>query len=43
MGIGVVVEKGFQEGGKALRDEGYRLESLAIIDSIEGKEITFRE
>jgi len=43
VGIGVVVEKGFQEGGKALRDEGYRLESLAIIDSIEGKEITFRE
>lgn len=42
IGIGVVIEKGFQEGGKNIRDKGLRLESLAIIDSIEGGKFTFR-
>lgn len=43
IGIGVVVEKGFQEGGKNLRNSGINLESLAIIDSIEDGKIMFRE
>ena len=36
-GIGIVIEKGFQAGGKSLRDRGYRLESLAIIDSMDAQ------
>lgn len=43
MGIGVVIEKGFQEGGKELREQNIRLESLAIIDSIEEGKLTFRD
>lgn len=42
-GVGIVIEKGFQEGGQTLRDEGVRLESLAIIDSMEAGIIRFRE
>lgn len=34
-GIGIAVEKGFQKGGKALREAGYDLKSLAVIASIE--------
>jgi xanthine phosphoribosyltransferase len=44
-GIGIAVEKGFQPGGKSLRERGYHLESLAIVDSMDpatGK-IVFRE
>ena len=43
-GIGIAIEKGFQDGGKRIRDAGYRLESLAIIDSMNGEtgEIIFR-
>jgi xanthine phosphoribosyltransferase len=41
-GIAVAVEKGFQEGGKIIRDAGYDLLSLAIIDSISGGEIKFK-
>ncbi len=43
-GIGIAVEKGFQAGGRAIRNLGYRLESLAIIDDMNDKtgEITFR-
>lgn len=43
-GIGIAVEKGFQEGGKLIRDLGYQLESLAIIDSMDSfnKIIKFR-
>lgn len=33
-GVGVVIEKGFQDGGKILREMGVRLESLAIVKSI---------
>lgn len=42
IGVGVVIEKGFQEGGKNLRNSGVKLESLAIIDSIQEGEIKFR-
>lgn len=42
VGIGIVIEKGFQPGGKELRDMGFRVESLAIIDKIDEKGITFR-
>ena len=42
-GIGIAIEKGFQQGGKQIRDRGIRLESLAIVDSMEGGELVFRE
>ena len=42
-GIGIAIEKGFQQGGKLSRDRGIRLESLAIVDSMEGGELVFRE
>ena len=44
-GIGIVIEKGFQFGGRSIRNLGYRLESLAIIESMdaETKNIVFRE
>ena len=44
VGCGAVIEKGFQPGGKALRDKGVRVESLAIIESIDEKNqiITFK-
>ncbi len=35
VGTGIVIEKGFQDGGKALRDSGIRVESLAIVDSMD--------
>ena len=37
------IEKGFQHGGDELRKEGIRVESLAIIDSMEDGKITFRK
>ncbi len=42
VGVGVAIEKGFQVGGQALRDEGVKLESLAIIDEIVDGELRFR-
>lgn len=42
-GIGIIIEKGFQNGGSILRGLGYRVESLAIIDKILQNEIRFRE
>ena len=42
-GIGIAIEKGFQQGGELIRDRGIRLESLAIVDSMEGGELIFRE
>ena len=44
-GIGIAVEKGFQFGGRVIRNLGYQLESLAIVDAMndETGEITFRE
>ncbi len=41
-GIGIAVEKGFQHGGDALRDEGYPVKSLAIIDSADENGFIFR-
>lgn len=43
-GIGIAIEKGFQPGGKMIRNMGYQLESLAIVDSMDAKtgEIVFR-
>lgn len=41
-GIGIAIEKGFQEGGKTIRDLGYHLESLAIIESMSEEEIKFK-
>lgn len=43
-GIGIAVEKGFQEGGKRIREKWVQLESLAIVDAMDSKtgEITFR-
>ena len=40
-GIGICIEKGFQPGGKELREAGYHLESLAIINYIDDGVITF--
>lgn len=42
-GCAIAVEKGFQSGGKKLRDMGIRVLSLAIVDSMEGGVFTFRE
>ena len=43
-GIGIAIEKGQQAGGKLLREKGYRVESLAVIESMndETGEIVFR-
>jgi len=43
LGIGIAVEKGFQPGGQRLRDGGYNLKSLAIIEKADENGITFRE
>lgn len=44
-GIGIAIEKGFQPGGQFIRNMGYHLESLAIVDSmeVEPKKINFRK
>ena len=44
-GIGIAVEKGFQSGGRMIRNLGYQLESLAIVDAMDDEtgKITFRE
>ena len=43
-GLGIAIEKGFQEGGKRMRTLGYQLESLAIVESMNAEigEIVFR-
>ena len=45
VGCGIVIEKGFQEGGYRIRNLGFRLESLAIIESMDAEtgEIVFRK
>ena len=45
VGCGIVIEKGFQEGGNRLRNLGYRVESLAIVDAMDDVTgtIIFRE
>ncbi len=42
VGVGIVIEKGFQPGGCELRKKGVRVESLAVIESIDGNNISFR-
>ena len=44
-GIGIAIEKGFQSGGRMIRNLGYQLESLAIVESMDWETgtITFRE
>ena len=42
VGAAIAVEKGFQRGGDSLREKGFRIESLAIIDSMTDDSITFR-
>ena len=44
-GIGIAVEKGFQDGGHRIRNLGYHLESLAIVETMDAETgtITFRE
>ena len=43
IGIGIAVEKGFQPGGAKLREAGYNVHSLAIIDKADETGIFFRE
>ncbi|CDO02840.1 Xanthine phosphoribosyltransferase [Oceanobacillus picturae] len=42
-GVGIVIEKGFQDGGKMIREKGIQVESLAIIDSLAEGNVTFRK
>ncbi|PFG13366.1 xanthine phosphoribosyltransferase [Bacillus sp. es.036] len=42
-GIGILIEKAFQDGGKRLREKGYRVESLAMISELEAGKVTFTE
>lgn len=45
VGAGIVIEKGFQDGGKIVREAGVRVESLAIVDGMDEKtgEVRFRD
>lgn len=44
-GLGIAIEKGFQSGGKEIRERGYHLESLAIVEGMDAENgtIVFRE
>jgi xanthine phosphoribosyltransferase len=42
-GIGICIEKGFQPGGEKLRSEGYKVASLAIVESMDDHSLTFRK
>lgn len=44
-GIGIAIEKGFQSGGRIIRNLGFQLESLAIVESMDAEtgEVVFRE
>jgi xanthine phosphoribosyltransferase len=44
-GLGIAIEKGFQEGGSRLRNLGYRVEAVATIDAMDAETgiITFRK
>ncbi len=42
MGVGIAIEKGFQNGGKEIRAQGVNLRSLAIVDSMTDDSISFR-
>lgn len=41
-GVGIVIEKGFQDGGKILREKGMDVNSLAIIESMDEGKIVFK-
>lgn len=41
-GVGIAIEKGFQNGGKEIRAQGVKLKSLAIVDSMTDDSISFR-
>lgn len=43
VGVGIVIEKGFQSGGVMIREKGIRVESLAILESLEDGKVEFRE
>lgn len=43
VGVGVCIEKGFQPGGKRLRESGIKVASLAIVDAIEDGKILLRD
>ncbi len=43
VGCGIAIEKGFQEGGRILREKGIRLESLAVIEAMDEDGIRFRQ
>ena len=44
-GIGIAIEKGFQSGGRIIRNLGFQLESLAIVESMDAEtgNVVFRE
>lgn len=42
-GVGIAIEKGFQEGGKILREKGINLQSLAILKGMQGGNISFED
>ncbi len=42
VGAGTIIEKGYQRGGDSIREQGIRVESLAIIDEMDGSSIKFR-
>lgn len=44
-GIGIAIEKGFQDGGKILREKGFKLESIAIVEKMDAENgtIEFRK
>lgn len=41
-GVGIAIEKGYQKGGRELREEGYHLESIAIIESMDSETQTIQ-
>jgi len=41
IGVGIVIEKGFQQGGMLLREQGIRIESLANIKSLANGQVEF--
>lgn len=43
IGVGIVIEKGFQPGGAMIREKGIRVESLAILESLADGKVVFKE
>ena len=43
VGMAFLIEKGFQAGGKLLREKGIHIESLAIIESLDNREIKIKD